>query len=72
MPLSVLFRVQKVKIPYLEYDLPGPSKKKAVCVKCGQVVRDGKEITVNSQPYCQPCAHGAYFEDPVEINVDEL
>ena len=72
MPLSVLFRVQKVKIPCLEYDMPGPSKKKAVCVKCGQVVRDGKEVMVDGQPYCQPCTHGAYFEDPVDINLDEI
>ena len=72
MPLSVLFRVQKVKIPYMEYDLPGPSKKKVVCVKCGQVVRDGKEIRVDNKPYCRPCEQGAYFEDPVELNVDEL
>ena len=72
MPLSVLFRVQKVKIPYMEYDMPGPSKKKAVCVKCGQVVRDGKEVTIDNKAHCRPCASGAYFEDPVELNMDEL
>lgn len=72
MPLSVLFRVQKVKIPHKEYDMPGPTKKKAVCVKCGQVVRDSKEVMIDNESYCQPCAHGAYFEDPVELNVDEL
>ena len=72
MPLNVLFRVQKVKIPYMENDMPGPSKKKTVCIKCGQVVRDGKEVVLDNQPFCQPCANGAYFEDPVELNVDEL
>jgi hypothetical protein len=35
-------------------------------------VRDGKEVIVGNQPCCQPCANGAYFEDPVEMNVDEL
>jgi len=72
MPLDVLFRVQKVKIPYMEYDMPGPTKKKAVCVKCGQVVRDSKEVMVDNKPYCRPCAQGAYFEDPVDVNIDEL
>ena len=72
MPLSVLFRVQKVKIPHIEYDMPGPTKKKVVCVKCGQVVRDSKEVMIDNKPYCRPCAQGAYFEDPVELNVDEL
>ena len=70
MPDNVLFRVQKVRIPYMEYDLPGPSKKKVVCVKCGQVVRDSKEVIKDSQPYCWPCANGAYFEDPVDVDLD--
>ena len=69
MPLNVLFRVQKVKIPYMEYDMPGPSKKKVACQKCGQVVRDGKEVILDNKPYCHPCAHGAYFEDPVDVEV---
>ena len=69
MPESVLFRVQKVRIPNMEYDLPGPSKKKAVCVKCGQVVRDSKEVLIDTQPHCKPCANGAYFENPVEVDI---
>lgn len=72
MPDSELFRVQRVRVPYMEYDLPGPTKKKAVCVRCGQVVRDSKEVIKDNQPYCRPCADGAYFEDPVEINLDDL
>ena len=69
MPDSVLFRVQKVRIPNMEYDLPGPSKKKAACVKCGQVVRDSKEVLIDKQPYCRPCARGAYFKDPVDVDI---
>ena len=72
MPISVLFKIQKVHIPYTECDLPGPTRKKAVCVQCGQTVRDNKEVMVNEQPLCRPCANGAYFENPVEINPDEL
>ena len=72
MPDSVLFRVQKVRIPYMEYELPGPSKKKTVCEKCGQVVRDSKEVIIDNKPYCRPCATDAYFEDPIEINLDDL
>ena len=72
MPENVLFKVYRVDIPYSKYDLPGPSGKKVECVKCGQVVRDNKEIMVEGKPCCQPCANGAYFENPVELNVDEL
>ena len=72
MPENVLFKVYRVDIPYSKYDLPGPSGKKSVCAKCGQVVRDNKEVMVEDKPYCQPCANGAYFENPVEVNPDEL
>ena len=72
MPINVLFKIQKVDIPYTECDLPGPTRKKTVCVQCGQTVRDNKEVMVNDRPLCRPCAGGVYFENPVEINLDEL
>jgi len=72
MPDNVLFKIYRVDIPYSKYDLPGPSGKKTVCVKCGQVVRDNKEIMVDDKPHCQPCADGAYFENPVELDLSEL
>jgi formylmethanofuran dehydrogenase subunit E len=72
MPIRVLFTIQKVDIPYTEYDLPGPTRKKTACIQCGQIVRDNKEVMVNDQPLCRPCATGAYFTDPVEINPDDL
>ena len=72
MPIGVLFKIQKVNIPFTECDLPGPTRKKAICVRCGQTVRDNKEVIVNDQPLCRPCANGAYFKNPVEINPDEL
>jgi formylmethanofuran dehydrogenase subunit E len=62
MPDSVLFRIQKVRVPLSEFDLPGPTRKKATCVRCGQVVRDNKEVQIDGKPYCRPCAHGAYFK----------
>jgi formylmethanofuran dehydrogenase subunit E len=72
MPISDLFTIQKVDIPYTECDLPGPTRKKNLCVQCGQTVRDNKEVMVNDQPLCRPCANGAYFKNAVEINPDEL
>jgi formylmethanofuran dehydrogenase subunit E len=72
MPIGVLFKIQKVSIPYTECDLPGHTRKKVVCIQCGQTVRDNKEVIVNDQPLCRPCANGAYFENPVEINPDKL
>ena len=72
MPDSVLFRVQKVEVSLSELDLPGPTRHKISCSSCGQVVRDGREVVVDGSALCKPCAHGAYFRDPVEIIWPEM
>ncbi|MBM4293352.1 MAG: formylmethanofuran dehydrogenase [Deltaproteobacteria bacterium] len=72
MPDSVMFRVQEVKVDLSEYDLPGPTRRKAVCGKCGQVVRDNREVKQNGAVYCRPCAWGAYFTLAREIAWPEM
>ncbi len=67
MPDAVMFRVQEVEVDLTEFDLPGPTRRKVACAKCGQVVRDSREVMLNGQPYCRPCAKGAYFQKPREI-----
>jgi len=67
MPDSVLFRVQKVRVDMSEYDLPGPTRKKVSCSRCGQVVRDNREVVQNSHNLCKPCAQGAYFSEAEEV-----
>lgn len=67
MPDSVLFRVQKVRVDISEYDLPGPTRKKVSCSRCGQVVRDNREVVRNGHILCKPCAQGAYFSEQEEI-----
>lgn len=68
MPEAVLFRVQRVGLDLAEVDLPGPTRAKAVCSRCGQVVRDGREVATPEGDLCRPCAGEAYFRDPREIN----
>lgn len=72
MPESVLFRVQQVKLHPSEFDLPGPTRCKVACSRCGQVVRDHREEIVDGQVLCKPCAHGAYFEEAKEITWPEM
>jgi formylmethanofuran dehydrogenase subunit E len=67
MPDSVMFRVQEVKVDLTPFDLPGPTRRKATCMKCGQVVRDNREVRQNGSIYCRPCALGAYFTEAQEI-----
>jgi formylmethanofuran dehydrogenase subunit E len=72
MPDSVLFRVQQVRVPVKDCDLPGPTRYKAICSRCGQVVRDRREVPVNGEVLCKPCAQGAYFKEAKEITWPEM
>jgi formylmethanofuran dehydrogenase subunit E len=72
MPDSVMFRVQEVKVDLSPFDLPGPTRRKATCMKCGQVVRDNREVSRNGFVSCRPCASGAYFTEAREIAWPEM
>jgi formylmethanofuran dehydrogenase subunit E len=72
MPDSVMFRVQEVKVNLSPFDMPGPTRRKATCMKCGQVVRDNREVSQNGFVYCRPCASGAYFSGAQEIAWPEM
>jgi formylmethanofuran dehydrogenase subunit E len=72
MPDSVLFRVQEVQVPISEFDLPGPTHRKVSCSRCGQVVRDHREVRMDGMTLCKPCAHGAYFENAQEVTWPEM
>ena len=67
MPDSVLFRVQQVDVHIPEEDLPGPTRFKATCSRCGQVVRDRREVIRDGRSFCKPCADDVYFNDAREI-----
>lgn len=72
MPDSVLFRVQQVTVDINDFDLPGPTRYKAICSQCGQVVRDHREIMVEGESFCRPCANGAYFQNAREITWPDM
>jgi formylmethanofuran dehydrogenase subunit E len=71
MPHEVLFKVEPVIVDIPAHDMPGPSRFKAQCQKCGQVVRDKKEVLLSGKVLCRPCAYGAYYK-PVKINPNPL
>jgi formylmethanofuran dehydrogenase subunit E len=61
MPDEVLFTVEEVIVDVPVHDMPGPTKFKARCEACGQVVRDKKEVMLGGRVLCKPCAYGAYY-----------
>lgn len=72
MPDSVLFRVQEVQVPLEKYDLPGPTSRKVACTRCGQIIRDHREVEVDGAALCKPCAQGAYFNNAREITWENM
>jgi formylmethanofuran dehydrogenase subunit E len=72
MPDNVLFRVQQVKVAINEYDMPGPTRHKATCIQCGQMVRDHREVLKDGRAFCRPCAEKAYFSDAREIHRPDM
>ncbi|MCF8088119.1 MAG: formylmethanofuran dehydrogenase [Desulfotignum sp.] len=71
MACEDLFHIQAVKVDVDACDMPGPTKFKAVCQKCGQVVRDKREVMKNNQILCRPCALGTYFTPVQEQEQDK-
>lgn len=72
MPDIVLFRVQEVDVELNELDLPGPTRRKVPCSRCGQVVRDGREVMRNNVLFCRPCSDSVYFFNAREIMLPEM
>lgn len=61
MPVEVLFDIKPVVLTVPIQDLPGPSRYKRMCQRCGVVVRDKKEVCLNGETLCRPCAFGTYY-----------
>jgi len=62
-----LFTVLEVRVDVPASDMPGPTRFKAACARCGIIVRDKKEVFKNNEILCRPCALGSYFK-PVKKN----
>ena len=62
MDLEELFHIEAVRVDVNASDMPGPTRFKAVCQQCGQVVRDKREVIKNDQILCRPCAFGTYYQ----------
>ena len=62
MPDALLFDVQRVNVMLEPWEMPGPPQRHAACVRCGQVVRDGREVQTGEGVLCKPCAGQGYFQ----------
>ena len=67
MPDSVLFRVQQVEVPITKFDLPGPTRFKVTCDRCGQMIRDHREVIQDQTVLCKICGDETYFSNARDI-----
>lgn len=56
-----LFTIEEVCVDTPLCDMPGPTKFKAECQKCGNIVRDKREVIKNNKILCKKCAFGDYY-----------
>ena len=61
MPDELLFSIQRVSVKLPAWEMPGPATRYAECQRCGQMVRDGREIISGGMTLCRPCAGKGYF-----------
>lgn len=58
-----LFMWKKVLISIPPEDLPGKPLHNVVCEKCGEVVLDCREVTVDSKTFCKACVNKPYYQE---------
>lgn len=61
MPDDLLFNVERVNINVPEWEMPGKATFYATCERCGQVIRDHREVTTENAVLCRHCAGKGYF-----------
>lgn len=59
MPEEVLFDIQPAKIQIPGEDMPGLRGERRVCTQCGEGINFKREVEINGQIFCIPCAEGA-------------
>jgi formylmethanofuran dehydrogenase subunit E len=69
MPLDELFDVFEVRVDIPETDMPGPTRKKAVCGRCGAVIRDGRELKAEGETLCHFCHGQVYYKHPLKMDL---
>lgn len=58
-----LFKVEYVNVEYSEMDMPGHTRSRTACSKCGEGINDGREVIGDEKTImCYPCAYNGYYK----------
>ena len=58
---EALFTWAPVTVDIPDTDLPGPPKRRVDCERCGESVKDGRDLAVDGETLCRACAGDAYY-----------
>lgn len=61
MPEDELFQVEPVHVELPPWEMPGPPRRHSQCTRCGQIIRDGREVYRDGEILCRICAGESYF-----------
>lgn len=67
MPDEDLFWIRRGRVPLEAGDLPGRPVRKAVCGRCGESILDMRDVSMNGETLCQPCAEGNNYFIPESL-----
>ncbi len=62
IPDEELFKLEPVKVNLKPEDLPGKPSRRVKCQGCGEMVMDGREVSLDGKDLCHACAFGAYYQ----------
>jgi formylmethanofuran dehydrogenase subunit E len=64
VPDAELLAWRRVTVSLRPEELPGRPLKTVPCVRCGEIVFDGKDVASTDGPLCRSCVSGAYYTEP--------
>ncbi len=66
LPEQELLGIREVAVHLDDCDLPGPPVRLAVCSACGEQVLDGRDVVIDGEVFCKPCASGQSYYQSLE------
>ncbi len=61
LPEEELLTIQRVRVKMRPQDLPGKPMETVTCDRCGETVNDMRQVNVDGDVLCKPCARGSDY-----------
>ena len=69
LPEEGVVSVAPVTVELRPGDLPGRPVRVCVCARCGEKILDARDVVVDGETLCRPCAEGHTYFRPAEGGV---